>query len=102
MMLVPPRSTLLPYTSLFRSARSLRGGVLWTTPLVAEAGGTPVATAQGALLVSGGGEARGSYAVETTARSPEGGLLEGDLPRSEEHTSEFQSRQYLVCRLLLE
>ncbi|HEX7241886.1 MAG TPA: flagellar basal body P-ring protein FlgI [Longimicrobiaceae bacterium] len=62
-------------------ARSLRGGVLWMTPLVAEAGGTPVATAQGALLVSDGGQARGSSAVETTARSPEGGLLEGDLPR---------------------
>src|SRR3712207_7501276 len=76
----PPRSTLFPYTTLFRSGR---GVILHAEPR------------------------RG-------ARTP-GGLLEGTRVtllelagdewarvRSEEHTSELQSRQYLVCRLLLE
>jgi flagellar P-ring protein FlgI len=62
-------------------ARSVRGGVLWMTPLVAEAGGDAVATAQGALLVSDGNTGRGSYTVETTARIPTGGILEMDMPR---------------------
>ncbi len=62
-------------------ARSLRGGVLWMTPLVAEAGGEPVATVQGALMVSDGGTARGGYSIETSARIPGGGLLEADMPR---------------------
>src|SRR5438445_12550531 len=63
MIRLPPRSTLFPYTTLFRSADQLRGGA--------------------------------------------GALAGADLhdrrhQRSEEHTSELQSRQYLVCRLLLE
>jgi flagellar P-ring protein precursor FlgI len=65
-------------------AVSLRGGVLWTTPLVAEAGGQPAATAQGALLMSEGGNNRnrwGTTGVETSARLPDGGLLALDLPR---------------------
>jgi len=62
-------------------ARSLRGGVLWMTPLVADAGGQPVATAQGALLISDGGDQRIRNTIETTARIPAGGLLEGELPR---------------------
>lgn len=62
-------------------ARSIRGGVLWMTPLVAEAGGEPVASAQGPLLISDGNTGRGSYTVETTARIPAGGILEFDLPR---------------------
>ncbi len=62
-------------------ARSLRGGVLWMTPLVSEAGGEPVATVQGTLLISDGGTARGGYSIETSARLPGGGLLEADLPR---------------------
>lgn len=63
-------------------ATSLRGGVLWTTPLVAEAGGQPVATAQGTLLLSeGGANARGYAGVETSARLPEGGVLALDMPR---------------------
>lgn len=62
-------------------ARSVRGGVLWMTPLVAEAGGDPIATAQGPLLISDGNTGRGSYTVETTARIPTGGLLEADMAR---------------------
>ena len=62
-------------------ARSIRGGTLWMTPLIADVGGAPVATAQGSLMISDGGNARGSYVVETTARLTSGGLLEGALQR---------------------
>lgn len=62
-------------------AQSLRGGVLWMTPLVAEAGGRPVAGAQGALLTSMDRTAIGARAGGTSARIPDGGLLEADLPR---------------------
>src|SRR5258707_8339177 len=70
----PPRSTLFPYTTLFRS----HGGV----PLrrLAELG-----------------EDRHVGVVEVEFRQ-----IHRALARSEEHTSELQSRQYLVCRLLLE
>jgi flagellar P-ring protein precursor FlgI len=74
-------------------ARSIRGGVLWMTPLMSDVGGDPVATAQGSLLVSDGGMARGSYTIETTARIPSGGLLEGNLPRPE-----FASASRLLLR----
>src|SRR3712207_7362953 len=72
----PPRSTLFPYTTLFRSGRSY------------EQPGTLPAEAEHVCrqLASSGA---------TRLRSPA-------LRRSEEHTSELQSRQYLVCRLLLE
>lgn len=65
-------------------ARSLRGGVLYMTPLVAEAGGKPLALAQGSLVLSEGVDARDRFApptVETSARIPAGGQLEADLPR---------------------
>jgi flagellar P-ring protein FlgI len=74
-------------------ARSVRGGVLWMTPLVSEAGGEPVATAQGPLLISDGNTGRGSYTVETTARIPTGGILEYDLPRPQ-----FASANRLLLR----
>src|SRR3712207_8806886 len=78
----PPRSTLFPYTTLFRS--TLFGGI-WRMTLTSWAGSrlsrdTPSAD-------------------HTWRRRPAGQALP---PRSEEHTSELQSRQYLVCRLLLE
>src|SRR3712207_8981460 len=72
----PPRSTLFPYTTLFRSSRP-RSGLYW------------------------------GRAVQPSEREV-GRMLENTIekvacqPRSEEHTSELQSRQYLVCRLLLE
>src|SRR5207253_8045858 len=62
----PPRSTLFPYTTLFRSVLDVSGPVERT------------------------GKARGTD------------LLDGTVTRSEEHTSELQSRGHLVCRLLLE
>src|SRR3712207_8777996 len=79
----PPRSTLFPYTTLFRS--------VFTNILLAdEINRTPPKT-QSALL----------EAMEERQVSVDG--VTRKLPaRSEEHTSELQSRQYLVCRLLLE
>src|SRR3712207_6884369 len=82
----PPRSTLFPYTTLFRSDVA-RLDVLHRELL---AGGLEVLAGDppAGVLGDGGGE-----------------LLVGEdgvAVRSEEHTSELQSRQYLVCRLLLE
>lgn len=74
-------------------ARSIRGGVLWMTPLVADAGGEPVASAQGPLLISDGNTGRGSYTVETTGRIPAGGILEFDLARPQ-----FASANRLLLR----
>ncbi len=69
------------HVSSLGDARSLRGGVLWMTPLVAEAGEASVATAQGALLVSESGDRMRTRTVTTTARIPSGGILEAPLPR---------------------
>src|SRR3712207_7798399 len=69
----PPRSTLVPYTTLFRSRRGRAG----------DRGRGPV-----------GGPHLGPARAAPPPRHPHA--------RSEEHTSELQSRQYLVCRLLLE
>src|SRR3712207_8410784 len=82
----PPRSTLFPYTTLFRShALRLRRGV------DDEHDGRP----QQPGHVRGGGE------PELEPR-PRRAVEQAHDARSEEHTSELQSRQYLVCRLLLE
>jgi flagellar P-ring protein precursor FlgI len=63
-------------------ASSLRGGVLWITPLVTDPNEPPVATAQGALLVTTGDDAHTSAyrRAANTARVPEGGVLEVELP----------------------
>src|SRR3712207_8653617 len=86
----PPRSTLFPYTTLFRSEHDER-------------------------LTGEAEDRRDAVEREEQVRRPEGEedddhrspvllavLHDPDLARSEEHTSELQSRQYLVCRLLLE
>src|SRR3712207_7154529 len=88
----PPRSTLFPYTTLFRS--SPRAPVL-DVHLDVLAGLPGGGVGVGSL---GQVEAAGHHGrqVETGAGQETQGL------RSEEHTSELQSRQYLVCRLLLE
>src|SRR3712207_8340015 len=90
----PPRSTLFPYTTLFRSPA--RGPGVEPGPRRRRGGGR--ATGQQPRLVL--------VPAWTPARGPR---VAGALPqprrrgrRSEEHTSELQSRQYLVCRLLLE
>src|SRR3712207_7295974 len=82
----PPRSTLFPYTTLFRSGRTC--GVAPVSP-------RRLPGAWGDAL-GGDGTQRGVQDV-----SPDGPRQEA-CRRSEEHTSELQSRQYLVCRLLLE
>src|SRR3712207_8346417 len=80
----PPRSTLFPYTTLFRSDRGRRLG----RRRRGQGGG------------AGPGRHRRGRLLDRLRRGPEAGLNRGR--RSEEHTSELQSRQYLVCRLLLE
>jgi flagellar P-ring protein precursor FlgI len=68
------------HVSSLGDARSLRGGVLWMTPLQSDVGGQPMATAQGPVLMADIGT-KGSSAVENSSRIPTGGLLELDLPR---------------------
>jgi flagellar P-ring protein precursor FlgI len=64
-------------------ARSLRGGVLWMTPLIAEVGGDAFATAQGAMILDDPPQTgrRRVQIVEASGRIPSGGVLEADLPR---------------------
>src|SRR5947209_10622266 len=76
MILRPPRSTLFPYTTLFRSSRAKARASI-TFPL-------------------------GSVGLACRAGLGKRSRPAGATYRSEEHTSELQSRQYLVCRLLLE
>src|SRR5687768_18349359 len=81
----PPRSTLFPYTTLFRS-----GDLERHAEVVAEEAERLHVRAPGAGVVR----------ADRRRRLVEGGGL--PLDRSEEHTSELQSRLHLVCRLLLE
>jgi flagellar P-ring protein precursor FlgI len=67
------------HVSSIGDARSLRGGVLWSTPLTADAASDAVATAQGPILMADLGAKSG--AVENSGRIPSGGLLEIDMPR---------------------
>src|SRR3712207_8380475 len=89
----PPRSTLFPYTTLFRSevatatrkekersGASIRGSFAWAIVISCSASPQP---------------RKISIVEKTTGQA-------ASVSRSEEHTSELQSRQYLVCRLLLE
>src|SRR3712207_7333890 len=80
----PPRSTLFPYTTLFRSKRAKR---------LDRFGQFTVAASRMALEDSG---------LDLAAEDRERVGASMGTARSEEHTSELQSRQYLVCRLLLE
>src|SRR3712207_8476893 len=91
----PPRSTLFPYTTLFRSCREL--GLPEPGAFFLDWAG--VALTDGSLC----GVAGGQY-VRLNVATPRPVLTEvvERMGRSEEHTSELQSRQYLVCRLLLE
>src|SRR3712207_7254382 len=82
----PPRSTLFPYTTLFRSSGGLLDAVDAALPFA---------------LTEGQREVGEELAAELAREQPMNRLLQGEV-RSEEHTSELQSRQYLVCRLLLE
>src|SRR3712207_8392724 len=88
----PPRSTLFPYTTLFRS--QLRYHPCPRT-FGGSSGGTQPIRARRAPLDRG---SNFSHYPAVACVHPCFGIE----PRSEEHTSELQSRQYLVCRLLLE
>src|SRR3712207_7574278 len=92
----PPRSTLFPYTTLFRS---LHGGEEF-----AAAGHEGDAVAQDVVDNRFGEVAQQGHALAERAFEADLAVhgAGGDGGRSEEHTSELQSRQYLVCRLLLE
>src|SRR3712207_7255212 len=81
----PPRSTLFPYTTLFRSDR-----------VTAALRGTPPEVDNLKVAVESGLESLIRAEGDAAAERAEAAW------RSEEHTSELQSRQYLVCRLLLE
>jgi len=74
------------HVSSLGDARSLRGGVLWMTPLLADVGGAPVASAQGPVLMADFGGGRSS-SIENSARIPSGGLLEAELARPQFATS---------------
>src|SRR3712207_7950114 len=98
----PPRSTLFPSTTLFRSAREGIGHLLGEARRDADAPGRHLADMYG---VEGAADARLRQVAhqQDDASGDEEEELEVSEPvRSEEHTSELQSRQYLVCRLLLE
>src|SRR3712207_7185280 len=85
----PPRSTLSPYTTRFRSKRADQE--VWRTE---DATVSLIEESPFVILSIPASELQdGTYWIELRGLTPE---------RSEEHTSELQSRQYLVCRLLLE
>src|SRR3712207_8259716 len=83
----PPRSTLFPYTTLFRSRKE-------TDPASPDGGSSQIHSRLWGIHVTGGPQLSGLSSLAVS--------LSLVTERSEEHTSELQSRQYLVCRLLLE
>src|SRR3712207_8815504 len=83
----PPRSTLFPYTTLFRSDAPAAA--------VLDRGDRALDLLEDPVAQVGGRD-------ERLAVPPRPGVAGEEVERSEEHTSELQSRQYLVCRLLLE
>src|SRR3712207_8407873 len=85
----PPRSTLFPYTTLFRSGKGGREARL----------GVPGGCGNLGVVPGGVGS---SLSLFSSFPGPFGSWRLGRGQRSEEHTSELQSRQYIVCRLLLE
>src|SRR5690606_40781880 len=100
--LPPPRSILFPYTTLFRSVLGVAAGAVMVSAF-----GEPIEGAEGMVLmrivpalfvVALGGAALGWL---TAALVQVIGVPVGVGERSEEHTSELQSRENLVCRLLL-
>src|SRR5436305_8687498 len=89
MLQLPPRSTLFPYTTLFRSRRSR---------MILPMRSRKSERTSGELSAHAGN----AWRAAATAASTSEGDPSGKRARSEEHTSELQSRPHLVCRLLLE
>src|SRR3712207_7927003 len=87
----PPRSTLFPYTTLFRSLRT-------RMPRLSE---RLLLHIDGRIFWGYEGAREGLQMLENAVTGAPNETI-ADAARSEEHTSELQSRQYLVCRLLLE
>src|SRR2546430_4087509 len=94
----PPRSTLFPYTTLFRSERPLLGKRALVTSGPTREALDPV------RYISNHSSGKQGHAIAAAlARlGAEVTLVSGPVARSEEHTSELQSQSNLVCRLLLE
>src|SRR3712207_7489197 len=90
----PPRSTLFPYTTLFRSMDAVLG--------VVKAFAQRGVGGQGSTAKVRDRWQPGIDVPPATGRADSGDMEIDLVERSEEHTSELQSRQYLVCRLLLE
>src|SRR3712207_8390944 len=89
----PPRSTLFPYTTLFRSQAITNGAkVILLTNLDSCSGAAIAANAK----------SQGVKVIDYDRLTLDTDATDYYVSRSEEHTSELQSRQYLVCRLLLE
>src|SRR3712207_9012469 len=88
----PPRSTLFPYTTLFRSAKLPRIELIKPSHVICK---NTVTSMQAGIVYGYIGQV--DYIVSKIKQEM---IQLGE--RSEEHTSELQSRQYLVCRLLLE
>src|SRR5258707_9759727 len=86
----PPRSTLFPYTTLFRSK-----------PLAGKADTAPDLP-ESTATTGAADPPQDAQETSTPALGVQCSIRFAALHRSEEHTSELQSRQYLVCRLLLE
>src|SRR3712207_6939266 len=86
----PPRSTLFPYTTLFRSSRSICNHY------------GQFSRSSGLHLAADPKRQSPEQQLLAALFAPGLGLSYVVVARSEEHTSELQSRQYLVCRLLLE
>src|SRR3712207_8847118 len=86
----PPRSTLVPYTTLFRSPTA----------------GRATRRQEGSMASEATEQSRQATSEERRTTGGDGGSAlaseRGQTARSDEHTSKLQSRQYLVCRLLLE
>src|SRR3712207_9061995 len=98
----PPRSTLFPYTTLFRSDVLLSAGDLGRVEQgLAKPAAQEAAAHRGARLVERGEQRRGAAGALEDFEAAHGLLVQDHegVGRSEEHTSELQSRQYLVCRL---
>src|SRR3712207_8971864 len=96
----PPRSTLFPYTTLFRSgfSKELKWFSHSATPLLSHIR-NPSCWSEAELHCHR--SVRSGQVLAGRAHPSRNGILR-PVARSEEHTSELQSRQYLVCRLLLE
>src|SRR5689334_24005029 len=92
MLRPPPRSTLFPYTTLFRSAAA---------PLFPEGAKWEEVSRAGLVTSEGVVADRDGYVYVSDITRPDE-VKEGNPARSEEHTSELQSQFHLVCRLLLE